>query len=116
MDLWSEVIDLVEAVYRLSGDFPPAERFGVVSQIRKAAVSVMANIAEGAGRNGTKEFVAFLGIASGSLAEVDAHLILSQRLTMASEDEVRSIRKRVTRVRQMLASLKRSLRHRQHSR
>lgn len=115
LDLWSEVLDLAEAIYRLSADFPADERFGLVTQMRRAAVSVPANIAEGAGRNGTKEFIAFLGIASGSLAEIDAHLILSERLEMASDDQVNSIRERVAAVRRMLAGLKRSLRARHKS-
>ena len=73
-------MDLVEAIYRLSERFPEQERFGLTAQIRRAAVSVPSNLAEGAGRIGEKEFVRFLGIARGSLSELETQLHIAKRL------------------------------------
>jgi len=77
---WQVAIDLVEGVYRLTEGFPSEERFGLATQLRRAAVSVPSNIAEGAGRIGEKEFVRFLGIARGSLSEVETQLHIARRL------------------------------------
>jgi four helix bundle protein len=77
---WQRAMDLVEHIYRLTGTWPKAEAFGLANQIRRAAVSIPANIAEGQGRNSPKEFVYFLGIANGSLREVETYLMLAFRL------------------------------------
>ena len=99
-------------VYRVSVNFPPVERFGVTGQMRRAAVSVAANIAEGAERHGKREFLQFLGIASGSLAETETFLILARRLSMASEEQVAPLLARASEIGRMLNGLKRSLRSR----
>src|SRR6476619_3552207 len=77
---WQRAMDLTERVYRLTSTWPKGEVFGLTSQIRRAASSVPANIAEGQGRNGPKEFLHFLGIANGSMREVETYLILAFRL------------------------------------
>ena len=77
---WQVALDLVESVYRLTDRFPPSERFGLTAQIRRAAVSVPSNLAEGAGRIGNREFLRFLGIARGSLSEVETQLNIAHRL------------------------------------
>ena len=74
---------LVEAVYRFTSDFPDSERFGLTAQARRAAVSVPSNIAEGAARRSTPEFLRFLSMARGSLAELDTQLQIAVRLDMA---------------------------------
>ena len=78
--IWRKSIDLVEACYRLSALLPQDERFGLTSQIRRASTSVPANIAEGFGRWNSREFTRFLAIASGSLRELETHLVIACRL------------------------------------
>ena len=81
-------MQLVEDPYRFTSTFPKDEQFGLTSQLRRAAVSVPSNIAEGAGRNGTKELMHFLGIATGSLAEIDTQIELAVRLVgYAKQDD-----------------------------
>ena len=78
--VWKESIKLVKEVYLLLKDFPSYEQFGICSQMRRAAVSVPSNIAEGAGRNSDKELVRFCYIAQGSLSELETQLIISAEL------------------------------------
>ena len=84
LDVWRDAMDLVEAAYRFSSQFPDSERFALVSQLRKAAVSVPSNIAEGAARRSTPEYLRFLSIARGSLSEVDTQRQIAVRLGFAS--------------------------------
>jgi four helix bundle protein len=77
---WQRAMDLAEGVYHASATWPREEVFGLTAQARKAAVSVMANIAEGQGRTGPREFMHHLSIADGSLSEVEAHLLFAHRL------------------------------------
>lgn len=82
---------LVEMIYTLTDTFPPDERFGLVSQMRRSAVSVPSNIAEGAARKSTKELIQFLSVSVGSLAELDTQLALSVRLGfLASDGQIHS--------------------------
>jgi four helix bundle protein len=83
--IWQKAMDLVEACYRLSATLPADERFGLTSQIRRAATSIPANIAEGFGRWNTREFGRFLAIACGSVRELETHVIIAQRLGYVSE-------------------------------
>jgi four helix bundle protein len=112
LEVWKKSIELAEQVYRLSARFPLEERFGLTSQIRRASVSVAANIAEGAERDGTKEFLQFLGIASGSLAETETFLILSVRLGLVQEAHTQAALQQTAVVGRLLNGLKRSLRSR----
>jgi four helix bundle protein len=80
LEVWKMSMDFVENIYGLSASFPKEERYGLTSQIRRAAVSIPSNIAEGAARQSPKEFVQFLYISLGSLSEVETQLLLSQRL------------------------------------
>ena len=109
LDVWRRAISLTESIYRISAGFPPEERYGLVAQIRRASVSVPANIAEGAGRFGVKEYLRFLAIASGSLNETETHLIVSQRLGIADNDQVQEARQEIAEIAHMLTGLKRSL-------
>jgi four helix bundle protein len=83
---WQKAMDLVEDVYRLTKLFPKDELFGLTSQQRRAAVSIPSNIAEGQSRRSSKEFIQFLSIAQGSLAEVETQVLIATRLQYISED------------------------------
>ena len=83
---WQKSVDLVEAVYAATKSFPKDELFGLTSQMRRAAVSVPANIAEGAARSGTKELMYFVSIASASLSELDTHIEIARRLGYLNDD------------------------------
>ena len=80
MDVWNKSMDLVETIYKISAQFPKEEIYGLTSQIRRSAVSVPSNIAEGAARKSDKEFIQFISIAMGSLSEVETQYQLSVRL------------------------------------
>ncbi len=97
---------LAEEVYAVTSTFPPMELYGLTSQMRRAGVSVPSNIAEGAARNSKREFSQFLGVALGSLAELETQLILSNRLGFTADA---SLLDRVGRVRSLVLGLKRSL-------
>jgi four helix bundle protein len=80
LQVWRQALDWAEAIYEATAHWPRDERFGLISQIRRATVSVASNIAEGAARRSTGEFIQFVGMARGSLAEAETQLLLAQRL------------------------------------
>jgi four helix bundle protein len=86
LKIWQLGMEVVIDVYRLTESFPKEERFGLSSQMRRCAVSIPSNIAEGAARNTDKEFINFLHIAQGSLAELDTQLELSLRLKLINQE------------------------------
>jgi len=97
LKIWAAAQDLTEAIYRSTATFPSDERFGLTSQMRRAANSIGANIAEGCGRLGDREFARFLRIAAGSAAEVESHIVQSQRLKfLKAEDADRLLNSAVT--------------------
>ena len=73
-------MDFVELIYKITGDFPESEKFGLTSQLRRASISIPSNLAEGAGRKSTKEFIQFLYIALGSSSEIETQLEIAMRL------------------------------------
>lgn len=101
-------MSLVRLVYRETSTYPKAEQYGLVSQTRRSAVSIPANIAEGAGRNSTRELVQYLGIASGSLAELETELELGVMLQYLPENT--QILRQVHRVGRLLRALRESIR------
>ena len=87
LQAWQVSMRLVKLIYAWSSSFPSEEKFGLLSQIRRAAVSVPSNIAEGAARNGSKEFVHFLSIARGSLSEVETQYLIAIDLGFATDSQ-----------------------------
>jgi four helix bundle protein len=85
LEVWKRSMDLVTQVYQLTLNFPGNEQYGLTSQMRRAAVSIPSNIAEGQGRHNPKEFAQFLYIAKGSLAELDTQLQICQRLNLIGD-------------------------------
>src|SRR3972149_3113769 len=94
LKVWQVGMQLAEEVYRLSQQFPKHETYGLSSQIQRAPVSVPANIAEGHAIGSTKDFARFLGIAQGSLAELETHLMLAERIKYGNPIEIATILKR----------------------
>ena len=102
---WQKGMDLVEVVYRVSRSFPADERFGLVSQIRRAAISVPSNIAEGCGRKSEKEFARFLSIAAGSTSEAEYQILLARDLGYLDHDAYDHLNQLVNEVKKMLNAL-----------
>ena len=88
LKIWTKAINLTVDVYKVTASFPSAERFGLISQSRRAAVSIPSNIAEGAGRNSFKEFNNFLGIANGSSYELQTQLVIANKLEMLDNESL----------------------------
>ena len=103
--VWRRGVDLVERVYLLTRSYPRNEQFGLISQTRRASVSVPANIAEGYGRGTQGAYVGFLRVARGSLLELETHLIVARRVGVASSADVEPILAEVEEISRMLHSL-----------
>ena len=112
LEVWRLGIDLVEAVYRVGEQFPRTEAFGLTSQLQRAAVSVPSNVAEGHARSSRKEFLQFISIALGSLAEVETQLVIAERLGYLPAEEHETIFDLTLRVGRMLRGLQKSLKSR----
>jgi four helix bundle protein len=112
LDVWKKSSCVVLDVYRATNLFPRSEQFGIVSQLRRAAYSIPANIAEGFGRRSTKELIQFLSIANGSLEELRSFLQLSQDLRYLSPADREKIEAELKSVSQMIEALGRSLKRR----
>ncbi len=84
--VWQQAIDLTVNIYALTSNFPKSELFGLASQIQRAAISVPSNIAEGHARDSTKEYLRFISIALGSLAEVETQLVIANKLQFLNDE------------------------------
>jgi four helix bundle protein len=107
--VWQQAMELAVIVYRHTINFPQTERYGLTSQINRAAVSVVSNIAEGSARGTTKDFLRFVNVAQGSLAELETQLILAARLTFMSDSDVEALLALCDDVGKMLRGLQKSL-------
>ena len=114
LKVWQISIDMVTLVYQMLKSFPKEEQYGIMSQIRRSAVSVPANIAEGQARQHTKEYLQGLYIAKGSLAELETHLIISEKLNYLSQENLTVIEKMATQIRMALNGLIKSLKNKLH--
>ncbi|MDX6612528.1 MAG: hypothetical protein QOD75_1714 [Blastocatellia bacterium] len=112
LDVWRKAIEFVLAVYKATEGFPKEEKFGLTSQVRRAAVSIPANLAEGAARSSRKEFAHFISNAQGSASEVETELLIAYRLGYLPEEEYSSLRKAHDDLGKMLNGLSRHIRQR----
>jgi len=110
LETWQTAMDLVAEIYRVTKIFPKDELYSLTSQFRRAAVSVPSNVAEGQGRDSTKEFLHHLSIAHGSLCEVETQLLIAQRLEYLSGEEADRLASLAASVGRLINGLSRSLR------
>ncbi len=107
--VWQKGIQLVKRIYELTATFPIEERYGLVSQMRRAAVSIPSNLAEGQARYTTREFVQFISHAEGSAAELDTQLVVSQSLGYCSAGQANEVQDLLAEIRKMLNAMRRKL-------
>ncbi|MBW3523414.1 four helix bundle protein [Chryseobacterium sp. NKUCC03_KSP] len=105
LDAWKFSVDLVTLIYELTRDFPKDEIFGLTNQIRRASISIPSNIAEGAARNSTKEFIHFLYISLDSQQEIDTQLLIAKNLKYISEEKYAEIVLKIETVGKLLNGL-----------
>jgi four helix bundle protein len=112
LDVWKKSIDIVEQVYSLTKNFPSDERFVLVSQIQRSAISIPSNIAEGWGRGSTSEYLYFLRIAKGSLLELETQSSIAERLKYITTEQAKDLYLRIDIIGKMLNNLIKSLKKR----
>ncbi len=105
LEVWQKAMDLVESVYSLTKDFPKEEIYGLTSQMRRSAVSIPSNIAEGHSKKSTREFIRYVNIASGSAAELETQLLISKRLGYVRDDSFKRVLESLNAVGKMLNKL-----------
>lgn len=110
LDAWQYAVDLADVIYQVSRSFPSDERFGLTNQIRRASVSISANIAEGSGRISDRDNLRFVEIAYGSLMEVVSHATIAHRQKFLSDDSHQDIYQRADRLARILSGLRNKLR------
>lgn len=106
--VWQKAMDLAEEIYRITKTFPQEERYALTDQMRRSAVSIPSNIAEGSKR-GTKEFCQFLRTAQGSGAELETQILLSYRFGYISEEQTQKLQSQILEILKMLSALQTSL-------
>ena len=107
--VWQKAMDLVVEVYQLSGNFPQTEIYSLMNQLRRAAVSIVSNIAEGKGRESRSEYFHFLSIAQGSLSETETQLLLATRLGYITEEKVKQSLLLIDEIGKMLHTIRKKL-------
>jgi four helix bundle protein len=109
LEVWKNSISLVTKIYALTSNFPKEELFGLTAQIRRAAVSIPSNISEGAARNQKKEFIRFLQISMGSLAEVETQLLIAMNLQYMKQEYLETFSGNINQIRAQLSGLIKSI-------
>lgn len=109
LEVWKKSIDFVVMTYLQTKHFPSEERFGLTSQIRRSAVSIPANIAEGAARQSDKEFLRFLAIAQGSCSEVETEILIAEKLGFLSQSNYAELKAEADSIGRMLIGLSKHL-------
>jgi len=107
--VWQKAMELVTAVYRITRDWPHEEQYGLISQVRRAAVAIPSNLAEGHGRSGRREFAHHVSIAYGSLCELETQLLIAERLGYSNAEATEFLMNRIADVRRLTNGLLRSL-------
>jgi four helix bundle protein len=110
LDVWKEAMNLVVSIYNLSNAFPDSEKYALAQQVRRAAVSIPSNIAEGSGRKSERETLHFLSISLGSLAEIETQILIAERLNYVQHHE--DLFEKMTKVRQLILGLMHSIERR----
>ncbi|HEY6247188.1 MAG TPA: four helix bundle protein [Pyrinomonadaceae bacterium] len=108
LNLWQKAIEFVVEIYRVTEEFPTDEKFGLTSQLRRASVSIVANVAEGAARS-AKEFRQFLSHSQGSASEVDTELVISHRLAYLKKSDYERLSEQLDHIGRMITRLSQSL-------
>ena len=105
LQVWQKAMSLTKKIYQITGLFPEEERFGLTSQMRRAAVSVPSNIAEGYARTSTKDYIHFLSIARGSIAEIETQLYISKDLEYVQEERLENVFALIEEISKMLTAM-----------
>lgn len=106
LHIWQEGINLARKIYEVTGNFPVNEKFGIVSQMTRAAVSIPSNIAEGAGRNSNKDFANFLGIAIGSIFELHTQIAICEQIGYINEETAKQLEQQIYTLQQQITTYK----------
>jgi four helix bundle protein len=107
--VWQEAMNLVEMIYMCTKRFPKEEIYGLTSQMRRAAISIPANIAEGYGRKARKEYIQFLAISNGSLTELETHVLIAHRINYLEENDLEKILSQMQTVGRLLSAIRKAL-------
>ncbi len=110
LKVWKRSLNFVTKIYKITALFPADEKFGLISQMRRAAVSIPSNIAEGAARNSKKEFINFLHIAQGSTAELETQILISRNLDFVTPNQADPLLQELEEISRMIIGLQNSLR------
>ena len=110
LEVWQKAIQLTVAVYKLTSGFPDSEKFGLTNQMRRAAVSIASNIAEGCGRSTRGEYLQFLGHARGSCSEVETQIVIAKELRFGAKEQIDRAEDICSEVGRMLGGVMKSLR------
>lgn len=105
LQVWQKAMDLVEKIYLLTEKLPVEEKYGLISQMQRAAVSIPSNIAEGYARASTKEYIKFLHVSKGSNAELFTQLLICERIKLLNIEQTRDIKKLSEEIGKMLSSM-----------
>jgi len=109
LGVWQKAIDYANAIYDATSDFPPTEKFGLTSQLCRAAVSISSNIAEGSSRSSSKDFIRFIEIAYGSIMETVSQLCIARRREFVTDAQFEALSASGDELARMLSGLKKSL-------
>ena len=109
LKIWNKALELSVNVYKVTSTFPKEDKFGLISQIKRSAVSIPSNIAEGAGRNSENEFIHFLGIANGSSYELQTQLIIAHQLDFLKTEELNTMLTELEEIQKMNYSFQKTL-------